>query len=96
MYAASTLPAPKFALVLRVLTARLPIWGSFGSHDEDVDWVDDAAARMIDPSRDVDLSLKTRIRRNRHRPQSHRHLLFLRERFYAVIKSEGCLRMFPI
>ena len=27
-----------------VLTARLPIWQAFGSHDENVDCVDDAAA----------------------------------------------------
>ena len=59
-----------------VLAARLPIWDSFGSYDQDVDCVDDAAARIIDLPYDVDLSLKTKIQRNQHRPQSQRHLLF--------------------
>jgi hypothetical protein len=34
-----------------VQTARLPIGHFFQSHDEDVDWVNDAAAQMIDPSK---------------------------------------------
>ena len=88
-----------------VQTAWVPIWDSFGSHDENVDCVDDAVARMIDPPRDVALFEKEGPQESTPATvASSPHffwrfytvILTTRRDFVEITKSEGRLRVFPV